>query len=81
MLTSIETTSPTTVKVNARCDLDGSETSMVFTMSESEFMGRYNRWQGGAMVQDAFDNLAADEREFLMTGITPDKWNAMFGEG
>jgi hypothetical protein len=38
----------------------------------------YN-WQiQGQFVQDAFKFLGADEREFLMTGITPDEWNKIF---
>jgi len=31
-----------------------------------------------SMVQDAFPNMNADDREFLMTGITPGEWLAMF---
>ena len=30
------------------------------------------------MVQDRFPNMSADDREFLMTGITPTEWNKMF---
>jgi hypothetical protein len=30
------------------------------------------------LVQDAFPNMTADDREFLMTGITPAEWAAMF---
>lgn len=32
----------------------------------------------GKLVQDAFPNMSADDREFLMTGITPAEWAAMF---
>lgn len=35
-------------------------------------------WLNGAYVQRAFDFLTPDEREFLMTGITPAEFNAMF---
>jgi hypothetical protein len=28
---------------------------------------------------NVFPNLNADEREFLMTGYTPDDWDAMLG--
>jgi hypothetical protein len=34
----------------------------------------------GALLQDAFPNLSADEREFFKTGITAEEWDAMFGE-
>jgi hypothetical protein len=31
-------------------------------------------------IQDVLPDLSADEREFLMTGITAAEWNALFGE-
>jgi len=31
-------------------------------------------------VQVAFPNLSADEREFLLTGCTPEEWDKLFGE-
>ena len=37
-------------------------------------------WMEGALIQDVMPSLSADEREFLMTGITPDEWAAEFGE-
>ncbi len=35
-------------------------------------------WHSGTFAQDAFPDLNADEREFIMTGITPEEWNEMF---
>jgi|688.fasta_scaffold1106541_2 hypothetical protein len=32
----------------------------------------------GAKVQDAFPQLPAEEREFILTGISPAEWDAMF---
>lgn len=37
-------------------------------------------WQDGALVQDAFPYLSADEREMLISGICPNCWDGMFGE-
>jgi hypothetical protein len=37
-------------------------------------------WQHGELIQNAMPNLSADEREFIMTGITPDEWASVFGE-
>jgi hypothetical protein len=31
-------------------------------------------------IQDAFPNLNADQREFIMTGITKEEWNDLFKE-
>lgn len=35
---------------------------------------------GGALIQDAFPHLDADQREFLMTGVTAEEWNSLFPE-
>lgn len=35
-------------------------------------------WEQGELVQNAMPDLSADEREFIMTGITPTEWNEMF---
>ena len=36
-------------------------------------------WLNGEYIQNALSYLTADQREFLMTGITPEEWNAAFG--
>lgn len=35
-------------------------------------------WTEGALIQDAFPMLNADEREFLMTGMTVADWNRVW---
>lgn len=35
-------------------------------------------WQNGVLIQDAMPHLSADDREFLMTGITPEEWDELF---
>ena len=35
----------------------------------------------GTYVQDAFPQLSAGHREFMMTGVTPEEWEALFGFG
>lgn len=38
-------------------------------------------WEkGDLLIQEAFPNLSADDREFIMTGITSDEWGDVFGE-
>lgn len=39
----------------------------------------FNAWQGGETIQSAMPRLNADEREFIMTGVTPEEWEEMFG--
>jgi hypothetical protein len=36
-------------------------------------------YSAGALVQDAFPHLDADQREFLITGIAPGEWDAALG--
>ena len=38
-------------------------------------------WEKGEMIQNVFPNLTPEEREFIKTGITPDDWITMFGDG
>jgi hypothetical protein len=34
-------------------------------------------WKNGMLVQSAMPDLSADEREFIMTGITPKEWEGI----
>jgi hypothetical protein len=36
-------------------------------------------YMDGALIQNAFPQLTAGEREFIKTGITEDAWDEMFG--
>ena len=35
-------------------------------------------WMEGGLIQDVMPNLSPDEREFIMTGITPAEWDEAF---
>lgn len=54
--------------------LSGIEREMDLPVTQAEV----NRWEAsGEFVQDAFPHLDAGQREFLLTGITPDEWARM----
>jgi hypothetical protein len=38
----------------------------------------YDGWKKGKLIQLAFPQLSADEREMIQTGIDPDCWNSLF---
>lgn len=38
------------------------------------------RWRAGELIQNVMPNLSADDREFVMTGITAEEWDQAFGE-
>lgn len=41
--------------------------------------GREGVPPGTRHIQDVFPELGADDREFLMTGVTPEEWADAFG--
>jgi hypothetical protein len=36
-------------------------------------------WEAGELIQNAMPNLTPDQREFIMTGITPSEWDDNLG--
>lgn len=53
---------------------------MTLSMTLSEVNQAWYDWQHGQYIQVAFKNLPAEQREFLMTGLTPAEWNETFGK-
>lgn len=51
----------------------------VNTMDLDVTMDQLESWQNGELIQVVMPNLTPDEREFLITGITPDEWKKIFG--
>ena len=56
--------------------ISGNINTMSLPITEEQ----YNAWEQGTLVQDAMPHLTPDEREFVMTGITPTEWAETFGE-
>lgn len=69
--------------------LGGTERKVAITQ-KSPFSGEMNTvemfldisdfydWREGRSIQHAMPYLSADEREFLMTGITAEEWDTTF---
>ena len=64
------------MKITRRSLVTGIERTKEIDCTQKE----YDLWLGGGLIQDAFPNLSADDREFIMTGITPDEWDETFQE-
>lgn len=65
------------MKFDRRSMISGNIHSMEIDVTQEQ----YDNWQRGRMlIQDAMPHLSAEEREFLMTGITPAEWKKTFGE-
>jgi hypothetical protein len=56
--------------------LSGVTRSRDIDVTEEE----YNRWRSGVLIQRAMPHLSDVDREFIMTGITEEEWNAEMKE-
>lgn len=56
------------------------ENIMHLPMGKSKFMECFNKWNEGAMIQDAFSCLNAVQREFLITGMSAEQQKEVFGK-
>ena len=57
----------------------GKLNQMTLDMDPAAFEAALKSWETGTLIQDAFPALSGDEREFLMTGSTPEEWQDIFG--
>jgi hypothetical protein len=44
-------------------------------------LAQLNAWQAGMAIQAAMPEISRAEREFILTGITPEEWAQYFGSG
>ena len=66
------------MKLTKRCPLTGGTYTMDIPLSEEEYEAAHRRWKHeGVLAQNAFPTLKPSEREFIMTGISPEVWAAM----
>jgi hypothetical protein len=64
------------ILITRKSILSGKVHAMSLPITEEQ----YTAWEQGTLVQDAMPHLTPDEREFIMTGITPEEWAETFGE-
>jgi hypothetical protein len=62
--------------IEKRSQISGKLNSMEIPATELEITTWYH---SGKAIQEVLPHLNADQREFLMTGITPEEWSKMFG--
>lgn len=55
--------------------LSGKTTTREIPVKEED----YKKWQAGTLIQYAMPYLSADDREFIINGITPEEWKETFG--
>ena len=65
------------MKITRKSLFSGIERTMDLDITQEQLA----KWESGELlIQHAFPHLTADEREFLMTGATPDEWDNAFGD-
>jgi len=70
-----------TMQLTKRCQFNGQIYTMDFpNMTEEQYATALMKSDLGALIQEAFFFLTADEREFIMTGTPPHVWEEMFAE-
>ena len=56
--------------------LTGNTNVMELPITQSQL----DAWVDGELIQNVMPHLSVDEREFIISGVTPAEWNSMFGE-
>lgn len=72
------------IKVTRTSKFTGQSNTMELPLTQEELdAGLARSWSanpgvGNEHMQDIFPQLDAGQREFLMTGVTPQEWDEMF---
>jgi hypothetical protein len=64
-----------TMNITRTSRLTGKTSVMDLKITQAQL----DAWVDGMLIQDAMPQLPPEHREFLMTGITPDEWDSVFG--
>jgi len=68
------------IEITRKSPFSGKTNTMLLACTQEEYDQASEAYVRGALLQEAFHFLNADEREFVKTGITPSEWRAVFGE-
>jgi hypothetical protein len=59
--------------------LTGKLNKITLPITQAEYEKAEQARKGGMYIQDAYPTLTADQREFLISGATPEEWDRLFG--
>ena len=65
------------VRVTLKSMLTGKENAMNLPTSIGKIKQFLSHREDCELIQEMFPELSEDQREFLLTGITPEEWSAM----
>lgn len=55
-------------------------TGAVHTRTIDVTTEQLDAYENGVLIQDAMPHLSLDDREFILSGSTPEEWEAVFGD-
>ena len=58
------------MQITRRSIITGIERTLDIQIAEDD----YEKWNNGALIQNAAPYLSESDREFIMTGITTEEW-------
>jgi hypothetical protein len=62
------------IKVSRKCVITGKLYAV--TVEKKGFL----LWQSGSLIQTALPSISSEDREFLISGTSPEGWTQMYGE-
>lgn len=65
------------MQITRKSPFTGAVNTREINITEAELQ----LWHNGELIQKVVPHLSVDDREFIMTGITPDEWADAFGSG
>ena len=63
------------MEITRRCILTWTTSIREIDITDEQLV----RWHQGALIQDVAPQLSADDREFIISGITPETWERIYG--
>jgi hypothetical protein len=65
------------MQITRKSEISGKTRTLDLPVTEAQLTA----YHGGMLLQHAFPNLTADQREFIKTGITDEEWDMLVGGG
>jgi hypothetical protein len=63
------------MQITRRSNISGKIRTKEINCTEEQLNSYYH---GGKLIQEAFPELSADDREFIKTGVTSEEWDELF---
>lgn len=63
------------MKITRTSMFSGIERTLDLPITEEQL----SAWTSGTLIQEAMPELSPNDREFVMTGVTPEEWDKEFG--